>query len=119
MSLGIRAQQDQLALFRDDQQLMAVGQEQDLTVAIPALLPFATASFEIHAREDIVVETKNMAAVGDIVIEAWFHAKGGPPLVNVDGFAISLEVNAARAHAHAGAEQHAGFPHDQRLNGTI
>ena len=63
--VGSRPDQRQLTLFRQHQQQVLVGQQDELAVAVASALPLALAVLEVDAREDAAVEAEGMAFVND------------------------------------------------------
>src|SRR6266404_1966015 len=67
--VGSRRDQRQLTLFRQHQQQVLVGQQDELAVAVTPALPLARAVLEIDAREDAAVKAKGMTLVNDEIVE--------------------------------------------------
>src|SRR5688500_8066640 len=78
--VGGRLDQRQLALLRQHQEQVLLGQQDELAGAVASALPLALAVFEVDGREDAAVETEGMAVVNDEVVEVGLQPDGGPAL---------------------------------------
>ena len=78
--VGGRRDQRQFAFFRQHQQQVLIGQQDELAVAVASALPLALAVLEVDAREDAAVEAEGMAVVNDEVVEVGLQPDRGPAL---------------------------------------
>ena len=93
--VGRGADQRQLAFFRQHQQQILVGQQNELTVAVASALPLARAILEIDAREDVAVEAEGMALVNDEVVEVRLQPGRRPALFDIPSAGFLRDRNAA------------------------
>src|SRR5262249_19499688 len=74
--------QGQFAFFRQHQQRLLIGQEDELAVAIAAALPLPRAILQVDAGEDAAVEAVGMSVVHDEIVEVGLQPVGGPALLD-------------------------------------
>ena len=79
---GVADDERQLALFRQHQQQILIGQQHELAVAVASALPLALAVLEIDAREDAAVEAVGMPLVDDEVVEIRLQPARCPALLD-------------------------------------
>src|SRR5215471_10334555 len=71
---GRRADERELALFRQHDQQILIREQDHLTVAVAPALPLARPVFEADARQDVAVESERVAFVHDEVVEVRLEA---------------------------------------------
>src|SRR5712692_10187875 len=104
--IGGRLDQRQLTLFRQHQQHVLIGQQDELAVAVASALPGALAVLEVDAREDAAVEAEGMAIVHDEVVEVGLQPVRGPALFDRPSAGSTRDRDAARTAAVANAHQY-------------
>src|SRR6266849_3065010 len=93
--IGGRLDQRQLTLFRQHQQHVLIGQQDELAVAVASALPGALAVLEVDAREDAAVEAEGMAIVHDEVVEVGLQPVRGPALLDLPSAGSTRNRDAA------------------------
>ena len=101
--IGRRLHERQLAVLRQHQQQVLIGQQDELAVAVASALPLSLAVLEVDAREDAAVEAERMAFVNDEVVEVGLQPVRGPALF--DGPSAGSTPGRDAAHAHFGAPE--------------
>jgi hypothetical protein len=110
--LGRGADERELAIFRDDQQQILIGQQHELAVAVAPALPFAFAVREIDARHDAAVEAEDVALVDHEIAEVRLEPGRRPALVDAPsaGSAIDGEPPQAQPAGRGdGVHEHVAF----------
>src|SRR5262249_55009823 len=79
--LGVGCHQHGRAVLGQHKQQRLVGEQQHLTVTVPALFPAALAGLEIEAAENTSVETVDVAVVNHQVVEGRSEVVRGPALL--------------------------------------
>src|SRR5262245_34775703 len=106
--IGGRLDQRQLALLRQRQQQILVGQQYDLAVAVASALPLALAVFEADAREDAAIEAEGVTLVNNGIAVVWLQSGRRPTLLDTPSGVAVRDRDAAQAdrcHSGAAAEQ--------------
>ena len=80
--IGPRPGQRDLALLRQHQQQILIGQQDELALSVAPALPFALAVRQVDAREDAAVEAEGVALVDDEVVEVRLQPARGPALLD-------------------------------------
>ena len=75
-----RADEHELAFFREHQQKVLIVQEHKLAIAVASTLPLALTVGKIDAREDGAVKTECVALMDDEIVEVGLEASGCPAL---------------------------------------
>src|SRR5262245_37036733 len=78
--IGDRLDQRQFAFFRQDEQQILIGQENELAVAITSTLPFALAVIEVDGGQDAAVEAEGMTFVNDEIVVIGLQSVRRPAL---------------------------------------
>ena len=97
--IGGRPDQRQLALFRQHQQQVLIGQQDELSIAVASALPFPAAVLEVDAGEDTAVEAEDMAIVNDEVVEVGLQPARGSALLDRPSAGFTRDRDAARANS--------------------
>ena len=100
--IGGRPDQRQLTLFRQHQQQVLIGQQDELAIAVASALPFPAAVLEVDAREDTAVETEDIAIVDDEVVEVGLQPLRGPALLESPSAGPVRDSDAAHPDSSGG-----------------
>src|SRR5262249_27337055 len=93
------AYQRQSALFRDHEQDVLTGQQEELAVAVASALPLALAVVEIDARKNVAVEAERMSLVNHEVVEVRLEPVRSPALLGSPRSAVMSGCETARSTA--------------------
>src|SRR5512145_1138138 len=98
--IGGRPDQRQLALLRQYQQQVLVGQKDELPAAVASAFPLALAVRKVDARKYVSVEAEGMALVNDEVVVIGLKPDRGPALF--DGPSAGSAPDRDASHADSG-----------------
>jgi hypothetical protein len=100
--VGGRPDQRQIAFFRQHQQQVLVGQQDELAGAVTSALPFALSVLEVDAREYGAVEAEGMAVVNDEIVEVGLQPGRRPALMDGPSAGSVRECDAATLARYRG-----------------